>query len=224
MQPYAVFLVIFIRMNTETLRKKEISRLLALIFAVSLPLFAFALTPQEALEKSRQKLASATSVQATFSMKAEGQNIKGKLISKGSKFSLVSSASSNWYNGKELYTYVPSQKETTVFKPTSTEIAEVNPLMYINSGSQFNITGTKTKKNGLETIVLIPKKNGTGVKNIIIDIDSKTYLPKSIKLTMAAGGAVDVTISDITLNSPIKDSTFEYPKDKYKNVKLIDMR
>ena len=189
-----------------------------------IPSVVSAVTPKECLDKARAKLASASSLSADFTMKVEGQTIKGHLDSKGNKFSLVSNANSNWYNGRELYTYVPSQSETTVFKPTASELAEVNPLLYINTSSEFKVSGTKTKKPGLETVVLIPKKSGTGVSNVVIDFDANSFLPRAIKLTPSTGKAIEISISNVKLNPKLSDSAFEYPKEKYKKVKIIDMR
>lgn len=207
------------------MKKKDI--LIKIIFSLAF-IFSWvavwAVTPAEALQEAKKKLASTSSISADFSMKAGGKTIKGTLQSKGTKFVLTSNVSSNWYNGKDLYTYVPSQSETTVFTPTRSELAEVNPLLYINSSSEFKATGTKTKKPGVETVILIPSKSGTGVKSVTLELDSKTYLPKNIKLVPTSGGTIDVAISNIKLNFKPADSLFEYPASKYKNVKINDMR
>lgn len=206
------------------LKKIGFAKLVILFCLAFMPFCMMALTPQEVLNRAKGKLSSASTLSADFTMKLSGQSVKGTIRSKGAKFALVSNASSNWYNGKSLYTYVSSQGETTVFNPSSSELADVNPLLYINSSSQFNVTGTKTKKAGIETVVLIPKKSGTGVKNVIIDLDASSFLPKTIRITPSSGGQVEISISNIKLNQKIADSSFEYPASKYKNTKIIDMR
>lgn len=183
-----------------------------------------AVTAQEAFQKGKNAISSAKTISATFSMKTGGQTITGKLLAKGKKFAITSGVTSNWYNGTDLYTYVSSKGETTIFRPTSQELAQVNPLLYLQSSSNYNVTATKAKKAGLETVVLIPKTNSTGVKSVTIDLDAKTYLPKSIKIVPSSGGAIDLTISNIKLNSNIADSSFAYPKNSYPKARIVDMR
>ena len=157
-------------------------------------------------------------------MKVSGKSVNGRILSKGTKFALTSNATSNWYNGKDLYTYNPSQGETTVFRPTAEELAEVNPLLYLKSASNFKIVPSKNKKTGIETVVLVPKSSGTGVKNVMLELDSKTFLPKTIKITPSSGGAIEISITALKLNASVADSSFEYPKAKYPKAKIIDMR
>lgn len=193
-----------------------------LVIFFSLP--AHALTAQEAFQKGKNAISSAKTLSANFTIKMSGNTVTGKILSKGNKFALTSSVSSNWYNGTDLYTYIASKSETTVFRPSASELAQVNPLLYLKSASNFNVTATKTKKSGLETIVLIPKTSGTGVKSVTIDLDAKTFLPKYIKIIPSSGGPIDLTISNLKLNSSINDSSFTYPKSSYPKAKIIDMR
>lgn len=185
---------------------------------------SFALTPSEVLEKGRQKIASAKTLTADFSMKINGQSVKGTISSKGNKFAIVSNLTSNWYNGKDLYTYNGMNKETSVFKPSASDLADVNPLLYISTAKNYNVSATKNKKTGLETVVLIPKQKGSSVKSVTIDFDASTYLPKSILVAPVSGGAIQLSLSNIKLNGSVADSQFEYPKSKYPKVKINDLR
>lgn len=201
--------------------KKTFITLLLLLFSMGK---LVAVTPTEALEKGKAKIVAAKNLSASFTMQVNGRNVTGKIQQKGKKFSIESGESSNWYNGTDLYTYLPAKGETTVFRPTTEDLAQVNPLVYIQSTSNYKITGTKNPKAGVETVVLVPKKSGTGVKSVTIELDSKTYLPKAIKLLPQTGGPVTVTISGVKLNGNIADSSFEYPKARYPKAKIIDMR
>lgn len=185
---------------------------------------AGAVTPAEAFEKGRSKIAAAKALSADFTMKLNGRTLSGKLYSKGKKFSLTSEMTSSWYNGKDLYTYDSSTGDTYVFNPTSSELAETNPLLYLSTASDYKVTGSKTARKGVETVVLLPKKSGSSVKSVSLELDPKTYLPKSITVRPASGAAVTVNISNLKLNGDINDATFEYPKKKYPKARLVDMR
>ncbi|MCH5217177.1 MAG: outer membrane lipoprotein carrier protein LolA [Muribaculaceae bacterium] len=211
-------------MKTRRILDLKQGRWLMTLGCLLLALSSFALTPSEAFSKASAKLRGATSLSADFSMTLNGSTVKGTIKSKGDKFAIISNVTSNWFDGKELYTLNPSKKQTTIFRPTKAELIEVNPLLYLQSASDYKISGTKTKKAGVETVVLIPKSSGSGVKNVVIDLDSKTLLPKTIKLTPTAGDAIVMNVSNIKLNGSIADADFKYPKSKYPNVTIVDMR
>lgn len=204
------------------MKHKRIS--LFLLMLISISFWSHALTAEETLKKAHDKLATAKSVTADFKIKQSDKSFSGKLTSKGSKFSIISSYSSNWYDGKDLWTYNPSSSETTVIKPSSSDLALANPLLYLNSSSNYKATLPKQKKKGMETLILVPKTKGSGVKNITLDLDPKTYLPTAITLVTSSGQTISVTISNIKLNSAIDDSAFTYPKSKYPKSKIVDLR
>lgn len=185
---------------------------------------SLALSPSDVFDKTKEKISSAKTLSANFNMNINGENIKGQLYSKGKKFSLFTGVISNWYNGTDLYTYDSSNGETYIFRPTASELAEVNPLLYLNSAKDYKISGSKTKTKGIETIVLLPVKSTAPVKNIIFQIDSKTFLPISIRIFPKSGQTIDINLSNIKLNGVIGDNTFVYPKNKYPKAKITDMR
>ena len=185
---------------------------------------SYALTAQEILNKASAKINGASSVKADFSMTINGQRCKGSLAAKGSKFSLVSSVGSSWYDGKDLWSYSPSNGETTVIKPSAGDLMETNPLMYAKGASNYTATLSKTKVSGKETVVLIPKSKGTGIKSVTLTLNSSSFLPEKVVITPSSGNSVTINISNLKLNAPVKDSDFVYPKAKYPKVKIIDLR
>lgn len=188
------------------------------------PFMLSAMTPAEALQKAKDKISSAKSLSADFTMNAGGRTTTGKLLTKGTKFSLTSNLSSSWYDGSSLYVYNPASAETTVMKPSAAELAEANPLSYISSSSLYNVTGSKQKTPGMETVVLIPKKSGSNVKSIMIQLNASTFLPAGITVTQSSGSKITISLSNIRLNPSLSDSQFVYPKAKYGKAKLIDLR
>lgn len=208
------------RKNINLISKYLLLGLLLLLPATQ----AKAVSASEALEKAKAKISSASTLSANFSMNIDGKTVSGKIYQKGKKFAITSNVTSNWFNGTDLYTYLGDKNETTVFKPSASELAEVNPLMYIQSASNYKVMSSKTQKAGIMTVVLMPQKTGSGIKSVTIELDSKSYLPKTIKILPSSGAAITVSISGVSLNGSLVDSTFDYPKSKYPNAKVIDMR
>lgn len=194
-----------------------------LMFVVSFS-SAYALTASEVFEKGVAKIRNTSSLSANFTMLVNGQNLSGRIVSKGKKFAITSNGVSNWYNGKDLYTYNPSSGDVTVFNPTSSELTEINPLLYLNSSSLYTVKEAKSSKKGVVSVILTPKKKSAGIKSVTVEMDSKTYLPVTMTVVPSSGSAVKLNVSGIQLNGSVADSQFEFPKSKYPKAKLIDMR
>lgn len=198
---------------------------LCIILSLLLPLFsANALTATEIFNKGKSKIESAKTLTADFTMTVGGGSVSGKIYTKGSKFAIITKSLSNWYNGKDLYTYNASQGETTVFNPTASDLAQINPLLYLSTASDYRIVSTNDSNEGAETIMLIPKAKNSSVKSLKIELNTSTYLPKTIKIVTSSGSKVDIKLSNIKLDQSISDSTFEYPKASYPKATINDMR
>lgn len=208
------------------LRKKTNKGIVFLVMIVGMLVFPFEIFSMSATEvfgKAKGKLEGAKTLTAEFNISTAGGNITGNLYSKGKKFSLITDATSNWYNGEDLYTYDKSAGETFRYKPTSGELGEINPLLYIRNSANYKIMESKESRKDIAAVTLLPKKKGN-VKKVTVEIDKKTWLPKAVTVTPVSGSPVVITISKIKLNVALGDSYFEYPRSKYPKVKVTDMR
>lgn len=202
-------------------------------FALLLMLAAIAFTattsraasPSEVISETKYKLQFSKTISIEFAM-MEGTDTlaTGKILGKGSKFAIISNLSYSWYNGTDLYTYTPKKKETVVMRPNAQQLMEANPLMYLHSLSKFKVTGAKTQKPGLETVVLIPKAKGSGVKSVVVEIDKSNYMPTRFVINPTTGKSYDIIIKKLRLNSTIDNGQFNYPAGEYKGVPVIDLR
>lgn len=201
---------------------------LSVVIMMTLAAFVFfqanASKTEDVFAKAKDKIASAKTLTASFTLTVNGTSTSGKIYSKGNRFALITDKTSNWYNGKDLYTYDASAAETYLFNPSKDELRETNPLLYLKSASDYRIADSKNSKTGVETVILLPKTKDSGVKSVTIVIDSKTYLPKNIKVVTSNGITLSVALSNIKLNAELADSTFDYPKQKYPGVKITDLR
>ena len=105
---------------------------LLLALLVIAPLNAFsATTAADVMKQASDKLRTAKGVTCKFTLSSNQGKMAGTLKSAGAKFALTTPASSTWFNGKNMWTYNSSSKESTIVAPTESEIREVNPLEYI---------------------------------------------------------------------------------------------
>lgn len=212
-------------MESEHMGKKYLFLSLLLAF-ITLPVTLKAeVTAQQVLSMSASNLKKSNSLSCEFSITAGGKKINGILKRAGNKFAVSTPATSSWYNGQLLWTYNSSSRETTLIKPTKDEIMEINPLLYIDTySSDYNAALAKTQTKGYYTVNLFPKKKGSGIKVVVVTIESKTWRP--IKLTVIQTGwkSVIININKLNFSAKFNSSEFEYPKNKYPNVEIIDLR
>lgn len=184
-----------------------------------------AATAEQIMSLAAAKARNAKGVSAVFTINSSGRLINGTLKSRGNKFSLTTSTSSSWFNGKNMWTYNPSINETTVITPTKEEIMESNPLEYLKTySSSFKSAFSKKKMTGKYVLLLTPKSKSNQVKSIEIIIDAKTYKPSKFTITSGAGTVNVINIKSLDYSSILAHSEFEYPRKKYPKAQIIDLR
>lgn len=199
-----------------------------LLFALLIitPLNALsATTAADVMKRASDNLKAAKGVNCKFSLSSNQGNMAGTLKTSGSKFALNTPASSTWYNGKNMWTYNASTKETTLVTPTASELRESNPLEYIKGYySAFTPSFSNTKKTGKYVITLTPKKKSNEVKTLDVTLNAKTLKPEVISIVLKSGAKSVITINSIDYNSTFKASDFEYQKSKFPKVQIVDLR
>ncbi|MDE6408797.1 MAG: hypothetical protein K2K81_00925 [Muribaculaceae bacterium] len=182
-------------------------------------------TAGDILAKSASKVKGSKGVEVNYNISGGGRSISGVLKSSGSKFYVKAGGMESWYNGKSLYTYNPSTKETTVVNPTPAELAEVNPLIYMSSYSKFfSPAFSKNKPAGKYVIDLNSKSRKAPAKKITVFINSKTLHPEKFIITATDGSVTNVSITKGNYACSFASSVFEYPKARFSNVNLVDLR
>lgn len=177
------------------------------------------------LSRVAKAVKTADGVSASFSLSSGGQNLSGTLKSSGSKFSLVTSSTSVWYDGKTMWTYNSKTNETTVTLPTSAELAEVNPLYIVNAYSNnFTAAYAKNQTKGNKTIVMTPKSKKLGYKSVHVTIPDRSSFPSQLVVIPSSGQKITVRIDKVSTGVKLSSSAFEYPKSKYPKAEIVDLR
>lgn len=183
-----------------------------------------AVTAEQVAQKAAAVVSEAKGVNATFSMRMNGKDVKGSLKSSGQKFAVMLPQVSTWYNGKALYTYNPRTMETTVITPTAQELLESNPLLYVKGGAGgYSYSFSPVKRNGKYVIDLVPRNKKSGIRKLTFTINASNYQTERIAVTTSSGSTtVDVTSFKVVDALPATE--FEYPKSKYPKAEIVDLR
>lgn len=192
-------------------------------FIAALNFSAFAITAEEVLTRSASLVAKGVS--GKFSATMNGRSINGTINAVGTKFAIVTSGVSTWYNGKSMWTYNPATKETTLVTPTPSELAESNPFNYLKSWkSGYSSSLANKMQGGNYLITLTPKSKYSSVKSVMVYINGKNWKPSSFKISLKDGSVSTITPQNLTFGSEISNSVFVYPVNKYKGVEIVDLR
>jgi len=182
-------------------------------------------TASSVLSKASSKINGAKGIYCSYTISAGKNRISGILKSVDSKFYIVAGGNTSWYNGKDLYTHTSASGETTIVKPTKSELAETNPLSYLKGYSSiYNATFSKNTPKGKYVVDLLPKSRKAPVRKITVTLNAKTYVPEKMVITDLNKSVTTVTISKISYNTSIPSSTFEYPRSKYPKAMIVDLR
>ncbi len=183
-----------------------------------------AITPEEVARKAANTIQEAKSLSATFTITANGRSTKGTLKSSGQKFTMQLPEVSSWYNGKTLYTYNPRTSETTVTEPTAQELLESNPLLYVKGGAGgYTYSFSPVKRTGKYVIDLVPRSRKSGIKKLTFTINSTTFRPERIVVSMGST-ATTIDITSLKTGVTATAAEFEYPKAKYPKAEIVDLR
>ena len=183
------------------------------------------LTATQMAEKAAVKFRSAKSISAGFTMSGALGSGSGTFEASGKKFAFVMAhGSSVWYNGKNMWTYNPVTKETTLIKPTARELAESNPFSFIAGiSATYTANYAKSSPAGCKVIVLRAKKKNAPFSKVLLTLDVRTYSPKKIEIHDASGKTI-INVNRFRTGIAQSSAKFEYPKSKYPKVKIIDLR
>lgn len=178
---------------------------------------------EQILRNCVQKLSTAKSIRAEFSMTVSGKRMAGTLLSKDSRYNITLPGMSTIYDGKNMWSYSAQNKETTVWTPTKSELTESNPLLYLSQAKDYTVTAGPVGSAGTKTVILTPKKRNTGIKRVLVTINTTTSLPSVIKIESGNGSTL-VNIKNLRLNTAVSDASFRYDSKAHKGVQLVDLR
>lgn len=192
------------------------------LLTILLALFTLGASAQNAkqiLDKTAA-LCSNGAVQAKFSISGSGS---GTLVMQGSKFTLQSSEASIWFDGKTEWSLVKGSGEVNILEPSAKEIAQMNPMNFVNlykSGYKYT---SKTVGNNYE-VHLLASSNSKSIKEAYIYVNKSSYKPSQIKIRTGSKNWMTINVSSFTQIGKKPDSYFKFNAKDHPKTRVIDMR
>ncbi len=186
---------------------------------------------KDILDKSSAKIKAYPAVEIEFSLIMENkeedirEEHQGKAYMKGSLYKLEVMDVVNYYDGKNIYTYMPEAQEVNLKNPSDEEEEMLNPTKIFN----IHNTGFKQKlisnTGGTAYIELYP--NDLNKNFIKIGIWVKTSDSSIQKVESFGKDGNNLIIKIKSLKQPTQlptDSFFKFDPAQHPEVEIVDMR
>lgn len=185
---------------------------------------------KEILDKAAAKFKaySAVEIDFNFAMENKAENInedhKGKAWMKGNMYKLNLMDVENYYDGKNIYTYMPEVQEVNIKNPSDEEEGFLNPTTLFDIHNQGFNQKLINNTNGIAYIELYPKTK-KNFEKIGIWVNPATSSIQKVTSFGKDGNNVVITINTIKPLTPAPaDSFFKFETAKHPEVEVVDMR
>lgn len=153
---------------------------------------------------------------------------RGNILVDRNMFTLSTSTSKIWFDGKTQHTYIIDNDEVTIGEPTLEEINSINPYTLINlhkHGYKISFTGLFSADKNIDLIELTDSTSKKEIRTIQIYVDKNSSMP--VKIVAVQRSEKVKTVIDInSYESKVKTSKedFTFNKEDYKTAEIIDIR
>lgn len=225
-------LYFYFQMTIFAAQKLKIMRYFIIIFFSIFYMSVYAQNEaKEILDKSAAKIKAYPAVEIDFNLTMENkeENIheehKGKAYMKGHLYKLEVMDVVNYYDGQNIYTYMPEAQEVNLKSPSDDEEEMLNPAKIFD----IHNYGFKQKlisvTNGIAYIELYPNDLKKNFMKIGIWVSKADYSIQKVESFGKDGNNLIITINHIQKPAGIPaDTFFTFDPDRHPEVEVIDMR
>lgn len=144
----------------------------------------------------------------------------------GDRFRLDSEEMTVWFDGKTMWRSTgpaDDAEEITVTIPETSDIALLNPVIFLKSHDGFKVSQTSS-----EITFTAVKETYAGIGKMTFHIDSATQHPDRITIIAGAEGrnATEIvfTITSYKTKCNLESREFTCPESDYSDIEIIDLR
>lgn len=173
-------------------------------------------------------------VKAGFSLKIldsggiENNTIEGTIKLKGSMFKLEVKEMISWFDGKNQWVYLTSNKEVNLSNPTEEDLLMINPVnvfQLYRHGYECKYLGEKNESGkAVLKVRLTPTDKYSSLSNIDATFDKVSLRPLNIIITNKDKSGSVINITTYQSGQTYADSFFSFPQKEYPNLDVIDLR
>ena len=163
----------------------------------------------------------------TLQGKSPQGTVSGTMDIQGKKFTITMPEMQSWFDGKTQWTMLTDDDEVSISEPTGAELQAINPYAFIGIYKQgFNYKIKKgTLSNGKSgyKIFLNADNKKQDIREIYLEVDNQ-YNPVRVSMRQGKNQWVRIVVNSFRTGQKFADSHFTFPKEKYPNAIIIDLR
>ena len=129
-----------------------------------------------------------------------------------------------WFDGTTQWTFVPGPDELTISEPTADEAFETNPFAVISQYANHYNARLGKATEGRHSVILTPKAAGSGITQALLTVDSRTYRPAGLEVTMSNGQKMKMTVRNLSTAPRQPLTVYRHDAKTYPAQEIIDLR
>ncbi len=183
------------------------------------------------LDKAAGKLQQAGGVSLRFTAttivgKTPQGSSSGTIDIQGKKFCFSTPDMLSWFDGKTQWSMVPGDTECNMTEPTAEEQQQMNPYLFLSiykKGFTFKMKEGKLSNGGKGWRITAQATNKkASIREMFIEIDTN-YMPVRVSLRQGKNW-MRLVVNNFQGGRKFAADHFSFPKSKYPNVEVIDLR
>ncbi len=190
------------------------------------------ITARKVLDQTAARLEKAGGIAIKFTAltligKQTQGSMSGSMQIQGRKFHMSSTEMLTWFDGKTQWSMQAGDTEVSLTEPTGMELQAINPYAFLGIYKQgFDYKMKKGKlSNGQKgyKLFLTANNGAQEIREIYLEIDNN-YNPIRVSMRQGRNQWIRIVINSLQTGKKFPDSSFTFPKDRYPNVDIIDLR
>ena len=165
---------------------------------------------------------AATSFRGT----TEDGSVSGTLLLQGNKFQLNTPEMITWFDGTTQWSYLPENEEVNITNPTEKEIQAVNPYVFLDLYKKgYRITMQESTLRDMPTyeVHLVAQRAEIAAQELYIDVRKSDFCPLCVRVRQENIWN-RISIRQFSGGQHFTAGDFTFPKEKYPEAELIDLR
>ena len=166
-------------------------------------------------------------IATTLSGKTVQGSTSGRMDIMGNKLYMSTPDMLTWFDGKQQWSMQTGDNEVNLTEPTGTELQTLNPYAFLSVYKRgFNYKMKKgTLSNGKEgyKVYLNADNAKQDIREMFLEIDNQ-YNPVRVSIRQGKKQWVRLVVNSFKTGQKFADSHFTFPKAKYPQAEIIDLR
>ena len=121
---------------------------------------------------------------------------------------------------------LPENEEVNITEPTAKEIQAINPYVFLDLYKKgYDITMRQSTLRGVATyeVHLVAKRSDMAAQELYIDVRQSDYMPLCVRVRQDRTWN-RISIRNFSGNQKFSEADFTFPREKYPDAEIIDLR